>query len=515
MKYLFKTLMCCGLLMLITQSLLGQFVPGRDPVVVRKNIDDLTNKELSSYEFAIGVMKKRSNENPYDKTGFAWQAWVHNKSQVIIPESLEDQMSINRDVFDTLARWNEALSDRDYYEWVAGLGSAYFEQHGITTVRAKPGKCEHGTKMFLLWHRGEFYYYEQIIRDILVQHNKPLVGVPYWNYTQSPSGARYPRAFENEASMLFHRFRAHGQVVSGALSRAEFSDLVLDRTWEEFAGDLYIRSEFESRMHDYIHGVYVGDGPPIDCNSPSMLSTFTAAYDPIFFSFHAYIDYALDAWLNMNDGPTIDDLQLPLRAQQNPKYHLKGNNSKNGNMGRAYLYLESEKVGYKYEVGDLDRVMTISELDDVRKDMYGDTLVFSQSAISPFYALSTYKSAFRPEQEVGELISRNRLTETVDITPKETKGSYQVDVYVYPKNVRIDPYTSDPASKRRLRKDFVQKYFAYGGAKWASESHKGHHEAISGINLRLKGVNEALSALSKDDGFRQNYYVLINLTFNK
>ncbi len=510
-----RDILCVAILVVSAQDLLSQFVPKRDSIVIRKNIDKLTEEELDSYEFAIGVMKERSNKNPYDKTGFAWQAWVHNKPHIYMPESVEDQIKINRDVFDSLARWNHVRSDRDYYEWVAGLESTDFKKYKISAdniIDAHPGKCEHGTEMFLLWHRGEFYYLEQIIREILEQNNKPLVGVPYWNYTQPPSGLRYPSAFENKESTLYHKFRAQGQVVSGALSRAEFSDLVRDRTWAEFAGDTYIRSEFESRMHDYMHGVYVGDGPAIDCNFPSMLSTFTAAYDPIFFSFHAYIDYALDAWFDMHKAPPENSLKLPLRAEQNPKYHLKGNNATDGNMGRAYLYLESEKVGYKYETDELDRIMTAEELCDVQKDMYGEMLVFSKSALSPFYVLSTYKSAYSPSQIVGELLKRSTLSDTINISPKVIKGSYQVDVYVYPKNLRVSPYTSGTGSTRKLRKDFIQKYFAYGGAKWNSDAHPGHHEALNGVNLRLKGVNEALRAISDKKDFRKDYEVLINLT---
>ena len=207
------------MLMLIAQGLLAQFVPGRDPTVVRKNIDKLTEEELESYEFALKVMKERSDKNPYDKTGFAWQAWVHNKTDVTMPESVRDQKKFNRSYFDSLRRWNHVRSDRDYYEWVAGLNSDFFEKNKIDSyITANPGKCEHGTEMFLLWHRGEFYYFEQIIREILVKNNKPLVGVPYWNYTQPPSGKRYPKAFEKEKKRLL-RF----------LERSSFLDFLKGR----------------------------------------------------------------------------------------------------------------------------------------------------------------------------------------------------------------------------------------------------------------------------------------------
>jgi len=44
----------------------------------RKNIDLLTAPELAAYEHAIQILKDRSAANPYDRTGYLWQAWVHN-----------------------------------------------------------------------------------------------------------------------------------------------------------------------------------------------------------------------------------------------------------------------------------------------------------------------------------------------------------------------------------------------------------------------------------------------------
>ena len=44
----------------------------------RKNIDLLSADELAAYEHAIQILKDRSAANPFDRTGYLWQAWVHN-----------------------------------------------------------------------------------------------------------------------------------------------------------------------------------------------------------------------------------------------------------------------------------------------------------------------------------------------------------------------------------------------------------------------------------------------------
>jgi hypothetical protein len=54
-----------------------------DGVLKRKNIDKLTKQELEAYEHAIQIMKDRSAKNPYDKSGFLWQAWARLPAESI------------------------------------------------------------------------------------------------------------------------------------------------------------------------------------------------------------------------------------------------------------------------------------------------------------------------------------------------------------------------------------------------------------------------------------------------
>ena len=64
------------------------------PVVkYRKNIDTLTDAELAAYTHAVDMLKKKSAKYIYDRTGFLWQAWVHNCTSVDVFDSREASLS--------------------------------------------------------------------------------------------------------------------------------------------------------------------------------------------------------------------------------------------------------------------------------------------------------------------------------------------------------------------------------------------------------------------------------------
>ena len=113
-----------------------------DDIVKRKSIDKLTAQELAAYEHAIQIMKDRSKANQYDKSGFLWQAWVHNCPAVWVPKDGKDD-------------GREPLCD--FWE---GREPDDTSKYNL----AHPGMCEHGKDLFLPWHRAEFYYFEKILQ---------------------------------------------------------------------------------------------------------------------------------------------------------------------------------------------------------------------------------------------------------------------------------------------------------------------------------------------------------------
>src|SRR5688572_25373386 len=44
----------------------------------------------------------------------------------------------------------------------------------------EPGYCEHRNQLFLPWHRGYLYFFEQALQDLV-----PGVTLPWWDWTES------------------------------------------------------------------------------------------------------------------------------------------------------------------------------------------------------------------------------------------------------------------------------------------------------------------------------------------
>ena len=165
------------------------------PVRYRKNIDQLSEQELAVYEHAVAMMKKKSQENIFDRTAFLWQAWVHNCTGVTVPESRQLSVANIGDIEG--CRFSQLIPP----------GETHSEH---------PGMCEHAKDTFLQWHRAEFYFYEKALQNAdplgLYGPSTKNVTVPYWNFTRKPSGKRYPKAYENPDSPLYADNRKQGSI---------------------------------------------------------------------------------------------------------------------------------------------------------------------------------------------------------------------------------------------------------------------------------------------------------------
>ncbi len=232
---------------------------------IRKSIDDLTDDELSNYLHALERL-------------FAISA--------ADPESID--------------------------------GYTYFEQ----LHDGDKGPCEHANDTFLPWHRAHLCLFEEALR----RSDPPRtsnVTVPYWDWSALPSGKRYPKRFEDPASPLFHIRNtqpicvdpAGGQCFRLPFPRHYLEQSVLsvsdwsspppagpnetpDRSFGGVAGgESQCQSPFglgfgalEQPAHNSMHGTYIGG----DMADPS-----AAGLDPIFWSFHGYIDLLWWQWQQM------------------------------------------------------------------------------------------------------------------------------------------------------------------------------------------------------------------------
>lgn len=150
-------------------------------------------------------------------------------------------------------------------------------------------RCRHGNQIFLPWHRAYLIDFENVLRQFV-----PSVTIPYWDWVND---REIPDAFlGDETNPLFHAERYPATPgFSFMPTKQEWDDTQEARTWEIYGGTEFRKGMNERVTHDPMHG-WIG-GPGGDISVP-----FTAANDPIFWSFHCGVDRQWDLWQKLNTG---------------------------------------------------------------------------------------------------------------------------------------------------------------------------------------------------------------------
>jgi tyrosinase len=177
-----------------------------------------------------------------------------------------------------------------------------------------PGFCEHRSQLFLPWHRGYLYFFEQALQDVA-----PGVTIPWWDWTAS-AGLPDTFAEEQDAEGRENPLTGARIVLPGGLrdpswpeetSRApsEFDtwlaggELPTQPDIDEVLGaptfdDLIQRLE---NKHNAVH-MWVGG---------EMQNQGFAAFDPLFWAHHAMVDRLWAMWQNLHPGATPRREHLP------------------------------------------------------------------------------------------------------------------------------------------------------------------------------------------------------------
>ena len=240
-------------------------------------------------------------------------------------------------------------------------GYTYFEQLHDGSL----GPCEHANDTFFPWHRAHLYLFEEALR----RSDPPRtsnVTLPYWDWSALPSGKRYPVAFEDQSSMLYDPSRNQQQICkqlggsgcqrlpfprqfleSSALSVPAWSSPPGDQPPPNFGGVAGGESDcsspfgqgfgaLEQPAHNTMHGTYIGG----DMADPS-----SAVLDPIFWSFHAYIDLLWWQWQQQSGHEVNTDLEARLCGLYKDREHQPANRFKvkdlldpANDLGYTYLY---------------------------------------------------------------------------------------------------------------------------------------------------------------------------------
>jgi tyrosinase len=168
-----------------------------------------------------------------------------------------------------------AINDNRGYAHFAGL-------HGLPL----PTECNHNNTLWLPWHRAYLYFFEMSLRDI-----DPTVTVPWWSW----ASGKLPAAYTTTANSnpLHHAAIPASARVQGGPSQtgrdgpapgslptqAQINDVLARGDFLDFSSGL-------RQLHNNVHVVIGG----------SMGLVENAAFDPIFWAHHAYVDRAWRLW---------------------------------------------------------------------------------------------------------------------------------------------------------------------------------------------------------------------------
>ena len=403
---------------------------------IRKSIDSLSAQELRDYIHAFRKLIEISEANPDSTSGYSYF------------EALHDDLDV--------------------------------------------GPCEHGRDTFLPWHRAHLHLFE----DALRRSDPPRtsnVTLPYWDWSELPSGSRFPAIFEMEklsgpafagteldgvANPLFHAGRASGAICKPGSAPGSCVKLPYPRTWVEskllnikdwagvgaagFGGkssgesscDHFLDSGFgqpEGTAHNTMHNSFIAG----DMANPSR-----ASLDPMFWSFHAYFDLLWSQWQDKEGHKTDTCLTCKLcglfrDAAQTDRFTVQN------------VLKTDTDLSYKYE--------------------YNPPAVIMAAAPTPTAALAS-AAPFEPHPAVDFALSATRvpdLVRTFDVEiPRapfqnaaltitglkhNDRFTYEVDVYLHPKN---EPF-------RPMDATFRQRYLVELFTLW--RAHRGGHGAGANV----------------------------------
>ena len=163
--------------------------------------------------------------------------------------------------------------------------------------------AEHGTRLFLPWHRAYLYFFELALRDLV-----PDAALAWWDWTSAASHATgYPAAFAErtvgaEPNPLYQaavppvaRQGGKPQRTSRAPgspadlpTRAAIQSVLALSDFLDFQGQL---EEIHNAIHVWVGGT-MGEIP-------------WAAYDPVFFAHHTMIDRIWRLWQMRHPAPHL------------------------------------------------------------------------------------------------------------------------------------------------------------------------------------------------------------------
>jgi tyrosinase len=258
-------------------------------------------------------------------------------------------------------------------------------------------QCPHGEPVFFPWHRIYLYWFERIVRSIVVAQGGPAEwALPYWNYSDVAEQAKLPPAFRQPklpdgSDNPLHRpspLRSDWVGQGNPLSEATVAySAAFDQV--DFAGEAGFWELIEIAPHGAVHDEVGGPTPDETCGRALMSRIWCAARDPIFWLHHSNIDRLWKAWLRLGEG--------------------RANPSDPDWLSQTYLMFDQDRNETKMSVADV--------LDEVTQLGYRYD---DDPPAAPAPAMATAAARSRPAviigSTVGPQLTGSRATVSAELT---------------------------------------------------------------------------------------------------
>ena len=156
-----------------------------------------------------------------------------------------------------------------------------------------PIECPHGGELFLPWHRAYLYFFEMALREF-----EPSVTIPWWGW----ASGQLPDAYTDPSPdnpLTAGPIPPNAQLPGGPSETFRTGPADLPTSADVQAAlaldDFLDFSETVRGLHNWVHGSIGG----------SMGSVANAAYDPIFWAHHSYVDRLWRLWQLRHSSVTL------------------------------------------------------------------------------------------------------------------------------------------------------------------------------------------------------------------
>jgi hypothetical protein len=331
--------------------------------LARRDINTLSESELSDYIHAIDILQKRSAADPDEPTGFAFQAALHNDPLV--------------------------------------------------------GPCEHGSDLFFPWHRAHLHYFEKLLQEAEPPRTSNVT-IPYWDWIHPQPVGNFPAAFDQP--ILF----APGRFVGGSepLPGDTLTIVTTETDWGSFGGFPEDTPDpeqdgnygaLERGPHNYMHGIFIGG---------KMGDGDTAAEDPIYFSFHCFIDLLWAEWQRRNGMPPPTSPDADLRGFQSQPMHKVADFHDTQDLNYVYEYTDQLEAAFGIEAP--------RPAPRARREIQPLELAFDTPATEQLLDTEHVQFRLAAPREPGAAVLVRLEQKLPD------KGTFMLRGYVHPEDVPFD-----------------------------------------------------------------------------